>query len=499
MASDLSGLDLDQLCDAALSVRADHVDVRITSTRTAYLTRRDHAAEADIDHCQISLGVRVLQAGSWGFSGTTTLTPSGARAAANSAVAMAQAMAPAVHQPVVLAPEPRQVGEWVSAHELDPFEMTAAERMVFLETGCAQLLATAPISHVRASAMAVREETMYADSAGSRTRQQRIRVQGEFTGVHIDAAGNFETLRTTAPPAGRGWEYLLGQGAVAGSARPWDWQAELEALPDRLAEKAAAPTIVPGSYDLVIDPTNLWLTIHESIGHATELDRVRGYEANYAGTSFATEDKLGSFRYGSDLLNVTGDRLVPHGLASVAWDDEGVAAQQWPLIEGGTLVGYQLDRAMAGAQGVPSNGCAYADSGLHVPLQRMPNVTMAADPNGGSTADLISGVQDGIYVVGDNSWSIDMQRYNFQFTGQRFERIRNGEIVGQVKDVAYQGVTPTFWGSLTAVGGPQTTLLAGALNCGKGQPGQSAPVSHGAPSAVFSAVNVLNSKEEAGS
>ena len=498
MASDLSGLDLDQLCDAALSIKADHVDVRITATRTAYLTRRDHAAEADIDHCQISLGVRVLHEGAWGFAGTTNLTTAAAAAAANSAAAMAQAMAPAVQQPVVLAPEPQQEGNWTSTYELDPFELTAAQRMSFLEGGCEQLMTAAAVSHVRASAMAVREETVYADTAGSRTRQRRVRVQGEFTGVNIDPAGNFETLRTTAPPAGRGWEYLLGQGARRGSARPWDWQAELAALPDRLAEKAAAPTVRPGTYDLVIDPTNLWLTIHESIGHATELDRVRGYEANYAGTSFATEDKLGSFQYGSPLLNVTGDRLVEHGLATVAWDDEGVAAQDWSLIESGTLVGYQLDRAMAGAAGVRSNGCAYADSGLHVPLQRMPNVTMQPDPAGGSTADLIADVEDGIYVVGDNSWSIDMQRYNFQFTGQRFERIRNGELVGQVKDVAYQGVTPAFWGSLRAVGGPETTLLAGALNCGKGQPGQSAPVSHGAPSAVFSAVNVLNSKEEAG-
>jgi TldD protein len=369
--------------------------------------------------------------------------------------------------------------------------------MQFLAQGCDRLLTAKNVAHVRASAMAVREETMYADSYGTRTRQRRVRVQGEFTGVQIDDSGAFETLRTTAPPAGRGWEYFLGRGPVAGSARPWDWHAELARLPSRLAEKASAPTIDPGTYDLVIDPTNLWLTIHESIGHATELDRVRGYEANYAGTSFATEDKLGSFKYGSDLLNVTGDRTAPYGLATVGWDDEGVSAQEWSLISDGTLVGYQLDRSMAGALGVRSNGCAYADSGLHVPLQRMPNVTMQPDPAGGSTADLIADVEDGIYVVGDSSWSIDMQRYNFQFTGQRFERIRNGEIVGQVKDVAYQGVTPAFWGSLRAVGGPQTALLAGALNCGKGQPGQSAPVSHGAPTAIFSAVNVLNSKQEA--
>jgi TldD protein len=254
-----------------------------------------------------------------------------------------------------------------------------------------------------------------------------------------------------------------------------------------------------GLYDLVIDPTNLWLTIHESIGHATELDRALGYEAAYAGTSFATLDKLNTLQYGSGLMNVTGDRTVAHGLATIGFDDEGVAGQSWDIVRDGILVGYQLDRRIAAHTGATrSNGCAFADSPGHTPIQRMANVSLQPAPNGPSTAELIAQVENGIYIVGNKSWSIDMQRYNFQFTGQRFFAIRGGKLAGQVRDVAYQATTTDFWGSMSAVGGPQTYLLGGAFNCGKGQPGQVAAVSHGCPSALFRGVRVLNTVAEGG-
>ena len=255
-----------------------------------------------------------------------------------------------------------------------------------------------------------------------------------------------------------------------------------------------------GTYDLVVDPSNLWLTIHESIGHATELDRAVGYEAAYAGTSFATFDKLGSLAYGSPVMHVTGDRTVEHGLATVGIDDEGVEAQSFDLVRDGTLVGYQLDRSIAAAMGFErSNGCAFADSPMHVPIQRMANVSLAhSGADGPSTEDLIAGVDRGVYIVGDKSWSIDMQRYNFQFTGQRFYRIEGGKLAGQVKDVAYQATTTDFWGAMEAVGGESTWVLGGAFNCGKGQPGQVAPVSHGCPSVLVRGVRVLNTREESG-
>jgi TldD protein len=298
-------------------------------------------------------------------------------------------------------------------------------------------------------------------------------------------------MRTTAPPAGRGWEYAVGTA--------WDWPGELAEIPEMLSEKLSSPTVEAGLYDVVIDPTNLFLTIHESIGHATELDRALGYEAAYAGTSFATPDRLGSLKYGSPVMHVTGDRTAEHGLATVGYDDEGVEGQSWDLVRDGILVGFQLNRAMAAREGFDrSNGCAFADSPSHVPLQRMANVSLRPSPGGPTTEELISAMGNGLYIVGDKSWSIDMQRYNFQFTGQRFYRVRNGRLAGQVRDAAYQGVTTEFWGSMEAAGGESTYLLGGAFNCGKGQPAQIAPVSHGCPSVLFRQVRILNAQQESG-
>jgi TldD protein len=320
-------------------------------------------------------------------------------------------------------------------------------------------------------------------------------VQPVLTGVVVTGDG-MESMRTLAPPVGRGWEYVVGTSADGA----WGWAEELEALPGLAVEKLKAPSVEAGRYDLVIDPSNLFLTIHESIGHATELDRAVGYEAAYAGTSFATFDTLGSLRYGSPVMHITGDRTVEHGLATVGIDSEGVEAQSFDLVRDGTLVGYQLDRSIAASMGFGrSNGCAFADSPMHVPIQRMANVSLGhAGAAGPSTDDLIGGVERGIYVVGDKSWSIDMQRYNFQFTGQRFYRIQDGALAGQLKDVAYQATTTDFWGAMEAVGGESTWVLGGAFNCGKGQPGQVAPVSHGCPSVLVRGVNILNTREESG-
>ena len=483
--------DTDQLAGVAQSTAesAEYVAVRFQRVRTAVHSRRDHEPQADLDHDDVGIGVRVLRDGCWGYAATDDLSPAAVASTAHQALQLAQAARPTVMTPVTLAPENVHVGEWTSTYSQDPFDLSARERADFLSWGCDQLLSADAVDHSEGHVMAVREDTRYADSAGTRTTQRRIRVHAEFTGLSV-RGGTFDTLRTLAPPTARGWEYLTGPHSH-------DWADELAQLPDHLRAKVSAPSVTPGTYTLVLHPSNLWLTIHESVGHATELDRIRGYEANYAGTSFVADSEVGTLRYGSPAMSVRADRVEPDGLATVGWDDEGVAAQDWALIDDGVLVGVQLDRAMAATVGQRSNGCAYADSAEHVPLQRMPNVSLQPDPDGGSLDDLIAGVNDGILVVGDGSWSIDMQRYNFQFTGQRFERIRSGRRVGPLRDVAYQGSTPGFWGSLAAVGGPQTYVLGGAVNCGKGQPGQVAPVSHGCPAAVFEDVNVLNSAQEA--
>ena len=336
----------------------------------------------------------------------------------------------------------------MSAYEINPFDVDEATKSGRLLELNEVLLAAPGVSHADSMLAYVQENKFFASLAGTTTTQQRVRIQTQLTAVSVGDHG-FATMRSTAPPTGRGWEYLTGTG--------WDFDAEIAEMPELLAEQVAAPSVLAGHYDLVIHPSNLFLTIHESIGHATELDRALGYEAAYAGTSFATFDQLGSLHYGSPVMNVTGDRVVDHGLATIGFDDEGVGQQQFDLIRDGTLVGYQLNRQMAAEKSLGrSNGCAYADSPGHIPMQRMPNVSLQPRPDGPSTEELISGVDRGIYIVGDKSWSIDMQRYNFQFTGQQFYKITNGRLAGQLKDVAYQATTTDFWRSMEAVGRAET-------------------------------------------
>ncbi|MCC0579152.1 TldD/PmbA family protein [Streptomyces californicus] len=490
------------LADAALAraraLGATHAAFRLERVRGATWRLRDARPAGASDSTDLGYAVRVVHGGAWGFASGVDLTMDAAAKVASQAVAMAKLSAKVIaaagsDEVVELADEPSH-GErtWVSAYDVDPFSVSDEEKAALLAEWSGRLLGAAGVAHVDASLMAVHENKFYADTAGTVTTQQRVRVHPQLTAVAVDGAtGEFDSMRTLAPPVGRGWEYLTGTG--------WDWEAELEQIPGLLAEKMRAPGVEAGAYDLVVDPSNLWLTIHESIGHATELDRALGYEAAYAGTSFATFDQLGKLVYGSPVMNVTGDRTAEHGLATIGYDDEGVEAQSWDLVKDGTLVGYQLDRRIAKLTGLGrSNGCAFADSPGHVPVQRMANVSLRPEPGGLSTEDLIGGVERGIYVVGDRSWSIDMQRHNFQFTGQRFFRIENGRLAGQLRDVAYQATTTDFWGSMEKVGGPQTYVLGGAFNCGKAQPSQVAAVSHGCPSALFRGVNILNTTQEAG-
>jgi len=484
----------DAAVSAALAAGASYADLRIHRITTEHIQLRDGELESSVVTREIGLAVRVIVDGTWGFASHAELNPEVAAETARRAVQVAVALAPLNAERIELAPEPVYADvSWVSPYRLDPFEVTAADKIALLGEYSGRLLAADGVDHVSAGLQAVKEQVFYADAFGSSITQQRVRVQPTLEAVAVDSsAGSFESMRTLAPPTARGWEAVVGDDV-------WDWTTELAELPSLLAEKVKAPSVTAGLTDLVIDPTNLWLTIHESIGHATEYDRAIGYEAAYAGTSFATPDKLGTMRYGSPIMNVTADRTVEHGLATIGFDDEGVRAQSWDLVRDGVFVGYQLDRVFAPKLGVArSNGCSYADSPHHVPIQRMANVSLQPGAEDLSTDDLISRVENGIYIVGDKSWSIDMQRYNFQFTGQRFFKIRDGKLDGQLRDVAYQATTTDFWGSMEAVGGESTWRLGGAFNCGKAQPGQVAAVSHGCPSALFRGINVLNTRTESG-
>jgi TldD protein len=488
---ELAGAALEQ----AARLGAQHADFRAERVRGEQIVMSDGALETLSDHDDLGLAVRVVVDGTWGFAAAGHLTRDAAARAAAEAVEVAKVAAAISSERIELAAEPAHGDvSWVSAYEVDPFDVGLAEKVELLTAWSAGLLGNERIDHVDASLNQVRECKFYSDGSTT-TLQQRVRLHPQVTAVAVEPDGRFETMRTLAPPAGRGLEYL-GGGPWAGSGS-WDFPAELGRMPGLLAEKLAAPSVRAGRYDLVIEPSNLWLTIHESIGHATELDRALGYEAAYAGTSFATPDKLGNLQYGSPVMHVTGDRTAEHGLSTIGFDDEGVATQSWDLIAGGVLTGYQLDRRIARLRGLGrSNGCAFADSPAHMPIQRMANVSLQPAGNGPSVAELIAGVEDGIYIAGDKSWSIDMQRYNFQFTGQRFYKISHGRLAGQLRDVAYQATTTDFWNSMEAVGGPQTYVLGGAFNCGKGQPGQVAPVSHGCPAALLRGIRVLNTAEE---
>jgi len=486
-------LPFDRLSDAALSRArergATYADFRFERLRGHMIVARDRELETSVQNESIGFSVRVIYKGAWGFAAGIDLSTDAASDVATRAIDVAEALARLNTEPVVLADEPAYTDTYVSSYEIDPFTVPDAEKTNFLLGLNERALASSVIDRVTSYLLLVCEQKFFASLSGSRITQQRVRVKGDLTAVRIDkVTGGFETMGCAVPPAGRGWEFFT---------RGHDFTKDADEIPGLLEQKMASPSIEPGRYDLVIDPTNLWLTIHESVGHSTELDRVLGYEANYAGTSFATLDKLNTLQFGSPIMHVTGDREVKWGLSTVGYDDEGVAAQTWDIVRDGVLVGYQLDRQMAHKQRFGrSNGCAFADAADHVPIQRMPNVSLSASPKPITLDDLIGAVDDGIYIVGDKSWSIDMQRYNFQFTGQKFFRIRGGKIVGQVKDIAYQARTTDFWNAMEAVGGPSTYVLGGAFNCGKGQPSQIAPVSHGCPAALFRQINILNTAQE---
>jgi TldD protein len=484
---------LDDLADAGLSrakdLGATHAEFRFERRRSQTVGARDRNLERLQSVDQVGFGLRVIFDGGWGFASEIALSPESARTAAENAVLVAKQFRTLNSEPVELAAEPTYEDTHVSSFEKNPFEVESSTKIEHLLSLNERVLSSGKIDHVDSSILQVQENKFFASLSGSRITQQRIRVNSDFTATKVDkSSGAFETMSSTSPPLGKGWE---------GITNGHDYFSDAERIPELLEEKIKAKSVEPGRYDLVIHPSNLWLTIHESIGHSTELDRALGYEATLAGTSFATTDKLGELHVGSEVMHVTGDRVVEHGLSTVGYDDEGVKAQQWDIIKDGVLVGYQLNRQMASKIGLDrSNGCAYADSPSNVPIQRMPNVTLQPSPKAISLDDLIGAVDRGIYIVGNKSWSIDQQRYNFQFSGQQFWEIKGGKLIGQLNDVAYQGNTIQFWNSMEAVGGKDTFILFGTFQCGKGLPGQAASASHGCPAGLFRSVNVLNSARE---
>jgi TldD protein len=471
----------------AKAAGASYADVRVGRIEREFIRARERRVENFDATLTVGFGVRVLIEGSWGFAGSEVMDEDEISRAVALAADNAKAARLIQARPIVLEEIPAYREDWVMPMQRDPFAVSAADKATRL-VAINEAALKAGADYCTAFFNFVREETLFASSRGSRIAQTRVRSHPHFEVTAVDKqSGRFATRASLVAPRAAGWEYVEANDLLG--------EATLSAQQAR--EKLAAKPVNPGKYDLVIDPTNLWLTIHESVGHATELDRALGWEANFAGTSFATPDQLGKLRYGSALMNVTADRSQPGGLATTAFDDDGVrcAGTEFPIIAGGIFQNYQMAIGQAALIGrARSNGCAYAESPTAFPIQRMPNVSLEPNPQATSLEDLFAGVDDGIYVVGEGSWSIDQQRYNFQFGGQLFYEIKNGKRGDMLRDVAYQGRTPDFWNAMDGLGDKSTRFVGGSFFCGKGQPAQIAAVSHGAVPARFRRINVLNTE-----
>jgi TldD protein len=473
---------------AAKDAGASYADVRIGRYRRQSVNTRERQITGVSDSESYGLGVRALVNGSWGFAATSSMNKDGVVKAAREAARIAKAAKGVQKRPVELAPTPPVKGTWMTPITRDPLEVPIEEKVALLFAANEAALKVKGVRFCTSGMQLLREIKTYVNSEGTETTQTFIRVGPSFQAT-ATGPGGFQSYSEELAPRASGWEYFEELN-LPGNAATWANHA---------VEKLSAKTVEPGRYDLILDPTNLWLTIHESVGHPTELDRAMGYEANYAGTSFvAPPDKhIGKLKYGTELMNIQADRTQEQSLARVAWDDEGVAADKWMIIEKGMFKDYQTTREQAAwispLTGInKSHGCSFADSWDSVQFQRMPNISLMPGSRDIGLNDIIAATDRGIVIKNRGSWSIDHQRYNFQFSGQVFYEVKGGKIVGMLKDVAYQANTPVFWNAMDMIGGESSYWLGGSFGDGKGEPSQSNSVSHGCVPARFKNVNIVN-------
>jgi TldD protein len=478
--------------NAAKDAGASYADVRIGRYRRQSINTRERQITGVADAESYGIGVRTIVNGAWGFAATNNMTKDGVVKTAREAARLSRAAKSVQKRPIELAPTPVVKGTWMTPITRDPLEVPIEEKVALLFAANEAALKVPGVRFVTTGLQLLREIKTYANSEGTETTQTFVRVGPSFSATAV-GSGGFQQYSEELAPRGQGWEYVVSLD-MPGNAASW---AQLA------VEKLSARSADTGRYDLILDPKNLWLTIHESIGHPTELDRAMGYEANYAGTSFVAppEKTIGKLKYGTELLNIQGDRTQEGSLARVAWDDEGVAADQWLIIEKGIFKDYQTTREQAAwiskLTGVnKSHGCSFADSWDSVQFQRMPNVSLLPGAKDTSLEDIVAATDRGILIKNRGSWSIDHQRYNFQFSGQVFYEIKGGKITGMLKDVAYQANTPVFWNSMDMIGGQKSYWLGGSFGDGKGQPSQSNSISHGCPPARFRNVNIVNTGRE---
>jgi TldD protein len=465
--------------DAALAAGAEYADARAVVQRDQQIATKDGRVETTFDAESEGIGVRVLVDGAWGFACSDRLDEKGARDAAARATGFARAAHGGNGR--ALAPVEPATGSYRTPVERDPFAVPLSEKIDLCLR--AEEAARHPgVKVTAASARSFSQRKHLVSSAGTDVEQELVECGA---GLDAIAAGDGLFQQRSYPSAfggssGQGgWEYVESLG--------------LEREAPRVGEEAAAllraDPCPAGVTTVVIGSEQMALQVHESVGHPTELDRVYGTEAAYAGTSFLSTDDLGSLRYGSALMNVTADARTPGGLGTFGWDDEGIAAQTEPIVAEGVLSGFLTSRETAARLGRGTGGSMRAETWNRMPLVRMTNLHLEPVEQG-SLEDLLADVDDGIYLSTNRSWSIDDKRLNFQFGTQVAWEIKRGRLGRMFRDAIYTGITPQFWGSLDALGGRDTWVLYGLTNCGKGQPGQSAHVSHGAPIARFRNVQV---------
>lgn len=478
----------DALADAALAMAkklgASYADIRINRYRVEAVNTRERQVLNVSSGQNFGFGVRVLIKGTWGFAASPIVTLDEVKRVTAEAAAIAKANAVITKRRIELLPTPRVTAKWRSAFAKDPFDVPADQKTDILLAMNEAAMGVKGVGFVNSSVGFVNEQKYLATSDGSRIEQYIIRTNPSFNATATDrSTGDFQSVSSLRGPQQIGFEYLTDI----------DWAVEAKETAEHAVMKLKAPFVSPGKYDLVLHPSHLWLTIHESVGHPTELDRALLWEANYAGTSFLTPDKTGKLKYGSTIVNFVADRTQPKGMATVGYDDEGVPGQRWHLVKDGLFVDWQTTRDTAGLIGrSKSYGCLHADSWGSVPFPRMPNVSLTPTKENVTQADIVAGVDRGILIMGNGSYSIDQQRYNFQFGGQTFWEIKGGKVGGMLRDVAYQSRTTDFWGACDGLGGQATYEIPGSANDGKGQPSQSNAVSHGCPVARFRGINVLN-------
>ncbi|MFN8345333.1 MAG: TldD/PmbA family protein [Spirosomataceae bacterium] len=497
-----------KLADVALNMAkskgATYTDVRIGRYLQQYLFTRETRVQNIVNAESYGVGIRVIANGTWGFSATSDVSEAGIAKCAETAVAIAKANSKIQTEPIVLAPQ-KGVGEvvWKTPIQKNAFQIPIQEKIDLLMKVNGEAMKNGA-GFVTSNLFFVNEQKYFASSDGSYIDQDIHRIWPTFTVTAVDKqAGKFKSRDAISSPMGMGYEYLdglasekiAGPNGLVGYRNSYDMVEDVIMAAKQAKEKMTAKSVVPGKYDLVLDPNHLGLTIHESVGHPTELDRVLGYEANYAGTSFATLDKwqTKSFNYGSKQVNIVADKTQPYTLGTVGYDDEGVPCKEWDLIKEGILVNYQATRDQVNILGEKaSHGCCYADNWNSVQFQRMPNVSLRPGKEKLNVMDMIKGVDKGIYIIGRGSYSIDQQRYNFQFGGQLFYEIKNGAIAGMLDDVAYQSNTQEFWNSCTQICDKEDYRTFGSFFDGKGQPAQVSAVSHGSATTRFNGVNVIN-------